>query len=124
MMQYQIDTSQPVPPYLQIKQSIILEIMSGRLGDDDQLPSIREMAKILKINPNTVARAYSSLEEEGFLHAFRGSGYRVKAQKVKIDKVKLGILENEFKNFLQKAFEMGFKKKHIEELAIKVLKKE
>ena len=57
MVRINIDLTSPVPAYLQVIQAVKLEILSGRLQDGDRLPPIRELAKILKLNPNTVAKA-------------------------------------------------------------------
>jgi len=124
MIRFNIDNSSPTPAYLQVKQAILVDIMSGRLVDGDRLPSIRELAKILKLNPNTVAKAYYNLEDEGILQGKRGSGYLVKCQKSKLDNLKLGILEDEFKAFLEKAFSIGFNKIDIEALMRRLLNNE
>ena len=124
MIRFSIDNASPLPVYLQVKQSILIDVMAGRLTDGDRLPSIRELAKILKLNPNTVAKAYYNLEEEGIIQGHRGSGYLVKFQKTKLDNLKRGILEDEFKNFLEKAFSMGFGKQDIEDLMRRLLNHE
>jgi GntR family transcriptional regulator len=124
MIRFSIDNASPLPVYLQVRQSILLDVMAGRLADGDRLPSIRELAKILKLNPNTVAKAYYNLEEAGVIQGHRGSGYLVKFQKAKLDNLKRGILEDEFKVFLEKAFSMGFGKKDIEDLMRRVLNHE
>ncbi|UCH97477.1 MAG: GntR family transcriptional regulator [Candidatus Aminicenantes bacterium] len=124
MVRFSIDNASPLPAYQQVKQSILLDVMAGRLTDGDRLPSIRELAKILKLNPNTVAKAYYNLEEAGIIQGHRGSGYLVKFQKTKLDNLKRGILEDEFKNFLEKAFSMGFNKKDIEDLMRRLLNHE
>ncbi len=124
MLKFNIDNTSPIPVYQQVKQAIVLDIMSLRLKDGDQLPSIRSLAKILKLNPNTVAKVYYSLEEEGFIQGRRGSGYLVKAQKSKLDKLKLSMIEDEFKGFLQKAFSLGFTKEDIEALMRRLLSHE
>lgn len=124
MARFNIDNSSPVPPYQQVKHAIIMDIMSGRLTDGDRLPSIRELAKILKLNPNTVAKAYYTLEEDGILEGYRGSGYLVKLQKAKLDKLRMGMLEDEFKNFLGKAFSMGFSKQDVEIMMRRLLTNE
>jgi len=122
MVRFKIDPGSPTPPFHQVKQCITLEILSGRLSEGDRLPSIRELAKILKLNPNTVARAYYSLEEEGLIEGYRGSGYLVMPQKTKRDKLRMGILEDEFLVFLQKALSMGFTKQNVEEMMRRLLK--
>lgn len=121
MLRFNIDSSSTVPVYQQVKQSIMLEIMSGRLNEGDRMPSIRDLAKILKINPNTVAKAYYTLEEEGYIQGHRGSGYQVKSQKPRMNNLKISILEDEFKHFLAKAFSMGFTNKDVEELMRRLL---
>ena len=69
-----IDSRSAVPVYEQLRRGIIMSIVSGRLVPGDKLPSIRELAASLKLNPNTVARAYRQLEEEGAVRARRGLG--------------------------------------------------
>ena len=66
-MNLTIDTKSPLPVYQQVIQAIKLDILSGGLRDGDLLPSIRDLAKLLKLNPNTVAKAYYALADGGFL---------------------------------------------------------
>ncbi|MEM5770256.1 MAG: GntR family transcriptional regulator, partial [Bacillota bacterium] len=63
-----------VPIYEQIKSQIKEAIFSGELREDDLLPSIRQLAKDLKISVITTARAYSDLEQEGFIVTVQGKG--------------------------------------------------
>lgn len=107
MFRTNIDFSSPLPIYRQLIYLIKMEILSGRLNDGDQLPPIRELAKILKLNPNTVARAYYTLEEEGFVESKRGSGNWVNYKKGKLDSLRKGMIEDEFKGFLERAFSLG-----------------
>jgi len=107
MFRTNIDFSSPLPIYRQLIHLIKMEILSGRLNDGDQLPPIRELAKILKLNPNTVARAYYTLEEEGFIESKRGSGNWVNYKKGKLDSLRKGMVEDEFKSFLERAFSLG-----------------
>jgi GntR family transcriptional regulator len=124
MLRFDIDNTSPVPVHQQVKQSILIEMISGRLNNGDRLPPIRELAKILKLNPNTVAKVYYNLVDEGYIIGKMGSGYTVKYHKSKLDSLRLGILEDEFKNFLQKAFAMGFVRKDIEDLMRRLLNHE
>jgi len=96
-----------MPIYRQVIHLIKLEILSGRLGDGDQLPPIRELAKLLKLNPNTVAKAYYTLEEEGFIESKRGSGNWVNYKKAKLDSLRKGMVEDEFRSFLETALSIG-----------------
>ena len=63
-----------VPIYEQIKQQVIEAIFTDELKADDQLPSIRQLAKDLKISVITTTRAYKDLEEEGFVVNVQGKG--------------------------------------------------
>lgn len=62
-----LDSSSPVPPYEQIGAQIRLQIAAGRLLVGAVLPSVRQLANDLGVAPNTVARAYSELEREGWV---------------------------------------------------------
>jgi len=107
MIRFSIDASSSVPVYQQVIQAIKLEILFGRLKNGDQLPSIRELAKLLKLNPNTVAKAYYTLEQEGYIESKRGSGNWVNAKSLKLDSFRRGMLEDEFRLFLDRAFSLG-----------------
>ena len=63
-----------VPIYEQIKQQVKSAILSGELRENESLPSLRTLAKELKISVLTVTRAYSELEEEGFVKNMQGRG--------------------------------------------------
>jgi len=67
-----VDTSSFVPIYEQIKKEFKKEIFSGNLKPNEPLPSIRDLATELLINPNTVARAYRELEMQGFIYTRKG----------------------------------------------------
>ena len=69
-----------VPIYEQIKDQIKEAIFSGELREDDLLPSIRQLAKDLKISVITTTRAYSDLEEQGFIVSVQGKGCYVLPQ--------------------------------------------
>ncbi len=62
------------PIYEQIKEEIRHLIVTGGLSPEDKLPSVRELAANLAINPNTIARAYQELEQEGYLYTESGKG--------------------------------------------------
>lgn len=69
-----------VPIYEQIKQQVKYAIMSGDLQADETLPSLRTLAKELKISVLTVTRAYTELEQEGFVKNIQGRGCFVLGQ--------------------------------------------
>jgi GntR family transcriptional regulator len=63
-----------IPIYEQIKEQIKSAIFSGELQEDDMLPSIRQLARDLKISVITTTRAYGDLEQEGFIANVQGKG--------------------------------------------------
>jgi GntR family transcriptional regulator len=71
---FHIEDGSGVPVYLQLKEQVLHAISRGRLKPGDQLPTVREVAVNLTINPNTVNRAYAELEREGLLNSRRGRG--------------------------------------------------
>ena len=62
------------PIYEQIKDGLRKLIVTGAMGPDEKLPSVRAMATQLSINPNTVPRAYNGLEGEGYIYSVPGKG--------------------------------------------------
>ncbi|HVP91134.1 MAG TPA: GntR family transcriptional regulator [Terriglobales bacterium] len=69
-----VDATSFVPIYEQIKKEILRLVTTGRLKVRDPLPSIRDLAAELIVNPNTVARAYRELEQDGLVSAQKGRG--------------------------------------------------
>lgn len=70
----QLNYRDPRPIYEQVKDGIRKLAYSGVVGPDEKLPSVRELAMKLAINPNTISRAYKELEQEGFLYTVAGRG--------------------------------------------------
>lgn len=63
--------------YVQIAESICDDILSGRYGEDDRIPSVRELSVLLEVNTNTVVRTYDILTREGVIYTRRGMGFFV-----------------------------------------------
>lgn len=80
MLKLIISNISGIPIYEQIKQQIKSAIMSGDLQKDETLPSLRTLAKELKISVLTVTRAYTELEQEGFVKNIQGRGCFVLGQ--------------------------------------------
>ena len=70
----QINFRDSSPFYEQIKENYIRLIVSGALAAHEKLPSVRELAAQLSINPNTIQRAYRELEQEGYIYKVSGRG--------------------------------------------------
>ena len=72
-----ISNSSSLPIYEQIKEQVKAQILSGELTEDEMLPSLRKLAKDLKISVLTTTRAYNELEQEGFITSRQGKGFFV-----------------------------------------------
>lgn len=72
-----IKNSSELPIYEQIEEQIKAQILEGRIAEDEQLPSIRQLARDLKISVITTTRVYNDLVGEGFLVSVAGKGYFV-----------------------------------------------
>lgn len=70
----QLDYRDSRPIYEQIKQGLRRLVVSHAILPDEKLPSVRELAARLAINPNTIQRAYRELESEGYLYSIPGKG--------------------------------------------------
>ncbi len=86
-LQFRLDLESGVPVYRQIIDQILVAIASGALQPGAQLPTVRQLAVDLSINPNTVVRAYRELEIRGILTTQQGSGTFISAQKVEPDQL-------------------------------------
>jgi GntR family transcriptional regulator len=81
-MPLRLNPASGVPLYLQLMEQVKHAIETGALRAGEQLPSVRQMAEDLVINPNTVARAYRDLEHEGIIELRHGSGAFVRESMV------------------------------------------
>ena len=74
MIPITLNSRDPRPIFLQVKESLRQLIIGGVLTPESKLPSVREIAGTLAINPNTIQRAYRELEAEGFIYSIPGKG--------------------------------------------------
>ncbi len=74
VIQLRLDTKSGVPPYLQLVQQVTHALRMGILDVGDQLPTVKEVAAALAINPNTVLKAYRELEHTGAVEGRPGVG--------------------------------------------------
>ena len=77
-MVFQVDFQAGKPVYLQLADQIRYAAASGRLRPGDPLPSLRPLAEELRINRNTIAKAYSELETQGIVETIPGKGFFLK----------------------------------------------
>src|SRR5215467_6740160 len=84
---FRLDLQSGVPVYRQIIDQVLGGVAAGMLAAGDQLPTVRQVAVDLAINPNTVQRAYREMEIRGVLETQQGTGTFISQQKVKRDDV-------------------------------------
>lgn len=104
---YSIDSRSAVPVYEQLKRQILLHIISGRLNDGEKLPSIRELAAVIRINPNTVAKTYRQLETDGFVTSRKGLGVFINAGVRELQSNRNGIFKELTDEYISKAAGLG-----------------
>jgi GntR family transcriptional regulator len=73
-MQFLIDNASDRPVYLQIMDQVKRDIALGRLATEERLPTVRQLAQQLAINPNTIGKAYRQLEQDGIIVTRAGAG--------------------------------------------------
>jgi GntR family transcriptional regulator len=109
-----LDTKSGVPFYRQIILQVEMAIADNRLKAGDQLPTVRGLAVDLKVNPNTVARAYSQLELLGYVTTQQGTGTFISTKEVDFSEVeRQRILARISEEFLAKAASYGFAPREI-----------
>lgn len=108
-MNFYIDPGSGVPFYRQIIDQIKYAIARGELRPGDQLPTVRQLAVDLAINPNTVGKAYSQLEILGILQTQQGSGTFISPQKVEVSELeRQEKLDSLCREFITSAASYGF----------------
>jgi len=107
-VKFAIDTKSGVPLYRQLIQQVKSALARGELNPGNQLPTVRQLAVELSINPNTVIRAYRELEIEGVLETHQGSGTFVGTQKPEVDRLERQRMLNQIlTDFLARAATYG-----------------
>lgn len=74
---FQLDFKDRRPIYEQIKEKMKFLIIEGAMKEGERIPSVRELAVSMAINPNTIQKAYKELESEGYIYSLAAKGYFV-----------------------------------------------
>lgn len=119
-----IDPASGLPIYVQIVNQIKTGIAMGRLPPEEPLPSVRQLALELAVNPNTVARAYLDLEYEGVIYKRQGAGTFVSAQGVEMSKnERRKVLSELIEKALVEGVNLGLGERELRETFERVLEK-
>jgi len=120
----QIDFRSGLPIYTQIVNQVQAQVASGILEPGDQLPTVRALAEELRVNFNTVARAYRILDEERIISTQQGRGtYITEIPPPRVsEKLRKETLEALTKRFISEAMRLEFSKTEIRQIVIDQLK--
>lgn len=118
-----VDPRSGVPIYLQIIEQIKRSVALGVLQDGEQLPTVKQLALDLTVNPNTVAKAYRDLERESVIETFAGRGSFVRGDGV-TDTVKAAaadVARAAFETAVREAKSLGLERARVRALADDVI---
>lgn len=104
-MEYCFDNERPI--YIQLVEIIRIQIVSGKLKKGQKIPSVRELALIMKVNPNTMQKALVELENEKLIYTERTNGKYVTEDEKLIEKVKKELAKEKVNNYLKSMNSIG-----------------
>ena len=110
-MSWSLSNDKPI--FQQLKDIIVLKIIKGEYPPGAKLEGVRELAVNAGVNPNTMQRALSDVEETGIIYTMRGDGRYVTDDKEKINEVRSAYVAEEIDGFLNSVGELGLDKKEI-----------
>lgn len=102
-----INYRDPRPIYEQVKDGFVRLIVSGTMSENERLPSVRELAAELAINPNTIQRAYRELESDGYIYSVAGKG-SFAAERSEVDESRKKELLGRFDELVSELGLLGF----------------
>ncbi len=107
MFRFRLDGSSGVPPYLQLVHQVRQSLLLGYLQEGDRLPTVKDVAADLAINPNTVVKAYRQLEHEGLAGGRPGQGTFITATSSTALPAEQQVLRASLEEWLRAAEEAG-----------------
>jgi len=119
-MWLKVDYHSGIPIYRQIIEFIKEAIMEGRLKPGDQLMSVRELARDINVNVNTVIKAYKELENEGLIVAHKGLGYFVTRNGEYLKSMIVDMLKRDMKELMEKFKKMNMNMEEVIEIMRKM----
>ncbi len=113
----QVDLTSSIPIYEQVVQQIKFSIAAGSILANELIPSVRELSKQLALNPNTIARAYRMLQDEGIVYARRGTGLAVAAESPDRCKTeRRNWFESQFRKLFTEAYRCQLERDEVREI--------
>jgi GntR family transcriptional regulator len=118
---FRLDTSSGVPTYLQLVDQVRRAVLLGYLCEGDRLPTVREVAAALVVNPNTVAKAYRELDHAGLASARAGQGTFVTGNIGEVPTATYAQLSRRLRGWLRAARDAGLAAEQVRALVIATL---
>jgi GntR family transcriptional regulator len=118
---FRLDGRSGVPTYLQLVGQVRQAMLLGYLQSGDRLPTVREVAADLVINPNTVAKAYRELERDGLVVARSGQGTFILGTGQEIDAAICSRLSRSLRRWVRTAYDAGLDHERVVALVATVL---
>lgn len=106
-----LTTRQPV--YVQIATYVKLQILRGNATSGDRLPSRREVAAQLQVNPNTVQKAFRLMEDEGYVRTSSTLGSVIEVDEAMLDRIRMEMTQELVSDFVASARELGLSFKQV-----------
>lgn len=116
-MKYTFDNDRPI--YVQIVERLKLDVLNGKYLPGSKMPSVRELALLFNVNPNTMQKAMGELEEVGLIKTVRTAGRYVTEDKKLISNIRNGNAKKLLKNYFEGMLELGYDKNQSSEFVKK-----
>ena len=118
MNELTINLESGVPIYMQVVDRIKQMVVSGQLQPGQQIPTIRQLATDLRVNYNTVGRAYLILDQEGVISTQQGRGTYIASHldEGQVQKLRMGKLRSMFGQVIREAQVLGYSREEIERI--------
>ncbi len=104
-MEFNFDNERPI--YIQLVELIRVEIVSGKFKKGERIPSVRELALMMKVNPNTMQKALNELENQKLIYTERTNGKFVTEDEKLIENVKKELAKEKVNNYLDSMNSIG-----------------
>ena len=121
-MAWALDSGRPI--YAQIIERVQLDIITGHYKPGEKLPSVRELASEAAVNPNTMQKALSELEQSGLLYTQRSSGRFITEDTDRIHRMKNSLATMQVREFIRKMRQLGLGDEEILQLIHTIMKEE
>ncbi len=110
-MAWDLDSDRPI--YAQLVERLQVQIVSGYYPPGGKLPSVRELASVAAVNPNTMQKAFAELERGGLIITQRTNGRSVTEDTELIQNIKLGLAKGHIETFFSRMQELGYTEREV-----------